>query len=167
MTPEQHLDVQCGIDCAVGVEPSCSVIDQGDSETPPRVRIGVTADVACELAFGPTQPFSAVEGRNDGQRLLLIPDDDQDSLVADDRDVQEFVPATPISGCWTARSGVFLVKDVMISVTLTRGETITEEYTLLNHPGNSGCFPSGKYVFEDTIWYNDRQRAWRLEVTVD
>lgn len=139
------------------------------------VRFTNTADRTRRFFLGSSPPFSSYTGSHTDEdaKLVLVPDTREDTFVADppeqtaDEDTEtasrhRLVPVEPIGGCWYAGKVVGSV-DVRRPTELRPGETIRERYTLLGHPLNEQCLPTGEYRFEDERYFGTDE-PWGFSV---
>lgn len=124
-----------------------TVLSQFSEGYPARIEITFTntATEEREVRFGGPPPFFSYKSDSDGSdRLVLIPDDNSHIVPTES---SRLVPRTPTDGCWTVLSG-FAVYGSGVVKSVSPQETLSQQYTVLNHWANVDCLPPGEYVFE-------------------
>lgn len=143
-----------------------------DSDSPPKVAVRLTNGSDQMLRFGPYQPLSTPAAKNEDSsaELLLIPeelwDGDVRYYVPEQGGVDDYVPETRQSGCWTATSEIRMIRQQAVHMDLPQGESVASTYNILNAPQNETCFPAGTYRVEDTLGAGATDYDWSLTLTV-
>lgn len=146
--------------------------DRGNA-TPPAFDVRMETTVDQTLKFGPYRPLSTpIAEQQDGDaELLLIPenvfDEDGNSYYVPAEVGADFVPEEPQNGCWTANTGVQMVRQLAVHVDLEASDTEANAYRVLNSPDNSSCFPEGRYRVEDTVGAGEAYYDWSFDVIVE
>lgn len=73
------------------------------------------------------------------------------------------IPTEQRDRCWSLPAGELAVYGRQVEKTIPPGETINEEYAVLNHPENDGCLPTGEYRFVAERYFGD-DAPWSFAV---
>lgn len=144
------------------------VIRQFSPNQPAKIKISYTNTAASRrtVDFQASPPFSEyMSAAPDSPRLAIIPDDhshiapgevinNQSTQTESPTESRQLIPDTPIEGCWIVPTA-FAVYGVAHPKTLSSGETVAEEYTVLGYQTNTSCLPSGEYGFEQDRYFGE------------
>jgi hypothetical protein len=130
------------------VETYVGVRQQATRESPARIGVSFTNVAAAQRVFwfGAVPPFTAVAAQHETEpaQLQLVPDEGASVVDADEDGELTAVPERPTGGCWQAPDAAIL-PSVSRFVRLDPCETVSAVFTVVGHPENVGCPPTGTY----------------------
>lgn len=174
-TPESKfpaVSVKSGYNQPSDTKMEVNVVRQFTPDKPAKVKISYTntGESQRTVDFQASPPFSEyVSTGGEPPRLVIIPDDHShispgsvvqnqssqtESSTESQTEEHQLIPENPIDGCWKIPTS-FAVYGVAHEKTLSPGETISEEYTVLGHRTNETCLPSGEYRFEQNPYFDE------------
>lgn len=144
---------------------SVKLLQQFTGEHPAKVNISYTntADGEQQILFDGPPPFYKYKSKeHESSHLVVIPDD---HTHISSEEGGQLVPQDPKDGCWTVPRQLS-VYGTAVKETISSGETVSQEYTILNHWANRECLPPGKYLFEQSSPLTDHEQAWKFSVNI-
>ncbi|WP_123539355.1 hypothetical protein [Halosimplex salinum] len=160
------------------VDFTVTVRNQFTVDSPAEITVEFTNEAPSTrtFQFTPVAPFTPTEVRHveRGAELQFVPQQsggatDSVSVVdADDDGEFDPVPTTPTDGCWSAADEIVFT-DHFTAVQLGPCERVSQTYSVVGHPSNDGCFPSGTYRTESTWYVGDAEdeKTWGFTVTIE
>lgn len=142
--------------------------DLGES-SPPVIEVGLKSNASKSALFGPYPPLDthqAVQEQGENKLLILPVNPEIQHYYPEDDDVDQFIPNSPQNSCWTAKSDVGTVNQPGVVVEFEEGEVYSRKYNILNHPDNSGCFPSGDYRIKTNLTTNEQEKHWTMSIRI-
>lgn len=142
------------------------VIRQFSESAPAKVSISFTndSDSEIEFTFGASPPFSQYTSQgSSSSRLVIIPDSNNSHISLHDTEGSvELPPKTKVNGCWEL-PGLEAVYGRAQKETISAGESISEEYAVLNHSKNRQCLPTGEYRFVSEAYFG-QDEPWGITI---
>lgn len=147
-----------------------TILASFDRNHPARLTVELqnTSDNPLTVICGSTPPISDYVGQQpeSDARLLLIPDNRTAlGFEGTERDGDPFVPEQAQKDCWRAQH-VPIAPDIADETQLVPNECLAHTYTVVAHPENGGCIPSGDYRFEIASYHKQTSQTPVLTVTV-
>lgn len=149
---------------------SVTVRQSFTSAHPAQLRVSMTnaGSLPVQLITGPSGLVSeyTLRGVETTNTLSIFPPDPENVRPADSNGTalnRPLIPETPRDGCWQPPAyDTLLVHPLALGISLDPGETHTDEYVLLDGPGE-GCLAAGRYRLRErySVAWDDSQTRTR------
>jgi hypothetical protein len=136
---------------------------QFSDSTPAKIKISFTniSDSEIPFTFGATPPFSQyISQDNSSSRLIIIPKTNNSHIVV--KKPHKLPPEKPVNGCWRLPGNVTVYPRAK-KTEIDAGETISEEYVVLNYQSTQQCLLADDYHFVSKNYFG---RNKSLELTI-
>lgn len=128
---------------------SADVTEQASADGPARLSVTFRNDgPERRFQFGASPPFSEYGSElHEDARLIAVPDTREYVRTKQVENVAALIPDEPTDSFYRA-NGILIRLDIALVETLSTGDRLTEEYTLLGWHQNQTRLPEGHYEFK-------------------